>query len=37
MMNDKIYSQNNYDDFYDINVKMSCFVSSIMMKSIKRH
>jgi len=36
-MNVKIYSQNNYDDFYDINIKMSYFVGSIMTNSIKRH
>ena len=37
MMNVKIYSQNNYDDFYDINIKMSYFVGSTMTNSIKRH
>ena len=37
MMNVKIYSQNNYDDFYDINIKTSYFVGSTMMNSIKCH
>ena len=29
--------KNNYDDFYDINIKTSCFVGSIMTNSIKHH